>query len=138
MSSSPSIITTLVTTLLAGGLGTGIGALVTGRANARKTTTEAKAIDAKLPAEVDSVVVQGAEAAVLTMRSALESATNRIAQLEQEREGDRKRIAELEAKVEDLRRKVETAERALGDARLAGQELRRELEAFVKDQKERR
>lgn len=135
---SSDLITVAVTALLTGGLGTGVGALIAGRANAAKTVTEAKALDAKLPAEVDSVVVQGAEAAVLTMRNALESATNRIQQLEHEREADRRRIAELEAKVEDLRAKVEAAERALGDARQAGTELRRELEEFVRDQQGRK
>ena len=120
------------------GSGTGIGALVVGRATARKTNSEAHQLDAKLPAEIDSITVQGAEAAVLTMRSALESATARIAQLEQERASDRQRIADLESKVEELRRKVEAAERALGDARRAGTELRQELEQFVRDQQGRR
>lgn len=117
---------------------TGIGALIVGRATARKTTSEARQLDAKLPAEVDSVVVQGAEAAVLTMRSALESATARIRELEEDREADRRRIGELEAKVEELRAKVEVAEAALGDARKAGTELRAELEQFVRDRSHRR
>lgn len=131
-------IVTIVTALLAGGLGTGVGALITGRATARKTVSEAKAVDAKLPAEVDSVVVQGAEAAVLTMKAALESATSRIATLESERAQDRERIADLERKVDQLRRKVETAERALGEARQAGAALRLELEEFVREQDRRR
>ena len=135
---SSDLVTVIVTGLFTGGIGTGIGALIVGRATARKTTSEARQLDAKLPAEVDSVVVQGAEAAVLTMRSALESATNRIAQLEQERAGDRQRIADLEGKVEQLRRKVEAAELALGDARRAGTELREELEQFVRDQQGRK
>lgn len=135
---SSDLVTVIVTGLLTGGIGTGVGALIVGRATARKTNSEAKQLEAKLPAEVDSLVVQGAEAAVLTMRSALESATARIAQLEQERAGDRERIADLEAKVEQLRRKVETAERALGEARQAGADLRAELESFVREQRDRK
>lgn len=115
---STDLVTVVVTGLLTGGIGTGIGALVVGRATARKTNSEAHQLDAKLPAEIDSITVQGAEAAVLTMRSALESATARIAQLEQERASDRQRIADLESKVEELRRK--------------------ELEQFVRDQQGRR
>lgn len=132
------LVTTVVTGLLAGGLGTGLGALITGRALARKTHSEARAVDAKLPAEVDSVVVQGAEAAVLTMKAALDSATSRIATLEKERDSDRRRILELESKVEALRSMVETAEKALGEARAAGAALRAELEQFVREQDSRR
>ena len=128
----------IVTVVLSGGLGAGAASLITSRAMARKTNSEAHQLDAKLPAEVDSVVVQGAEAAVLTMRSALESATARIRELEEDREADRRRIGELEAKVEELRAKVEAAEAALGDARKAGTELRAELEQFVRDRSHRR
>lgn len=132
------LVAVIVTGLLTGGIGTGVGALIVGRANARKTVTEARALDAKLPAEVDSIAVQGAEAAVLTMQSALESAAARIKQLEEERESDRKRIADLEQRVTDLRAKVEAADAALGEARRAGIELRRELEQFVAEQQRRR
>lgn len=127
------LLTLIVTGLLGGGLVGGVASLITGHALARKTNSEAKGLDAKLPAEIDSVVVQGAESAVLTMRSALESATARIKELETNRENDRKRIGELELKVEELRGKVEAAELALGDARRAGTELRAELEEFVRD-----
>lgn len=130
--------TLIVTALLSGGLFAAIAALITGRATARKTHTEGKAIEAKLPAEVDSVVVQGAEAAVLTMQAALNSATGRIAQLEADRASDRKVIAELERKVEQYRRKVEAAERALAQAREAGAALRTELEQFVAEQGRRK
>ena len=89
------LLTLIVTGLLGGGLVGGVASLITGHALARKTNVEAKGLDAKLPAEIDSVVVQGAESAVLTMRSALESATARIKELETDRENDRKRIGEL-------------------------------------------
>lgn len=126
------VVTVVVTTLLGGGIGTGVGALWSGRAVARKTTSEAKALDARVPAEVDSVVVQGAESAVLVMQKALESAQSRIVILEQERDRDRARIAELERKVEELRDKVSLAEDALGEARRAGQELRADLDDLIR------
>lgn len=127
-----------VTAILGGGMGAGLATLVKARSDSRNTDATTKAIEQKLPAEVDSVVVQGAEAAVLTMRSALEGAQARITELEEDRAADRKRIAELEEKVEELRRKVDKAERALGEAREAGTALRRELEEFARDRDTRR
>lgn len=135
---SEETVRTLITVILSGSVFGAVAALITSKATARKTHSEAKALDAKLPAEVDSVVVQGAESAVLLMRSALESAQARISQLEQEREADRKRIAELEAKVAGLEAKVQRAEAALADARTAGASLRKELEDFVAEQRRRR
>lgn len=132
------LLAVIVTGLLSGGLGVGIGTLIKARSEARSLDSTAKAIDAKLPVEVDSIAIQGAESAVLTMRSALESASARIAELEQDRAEDRKRIEALERKVEELRRKVELAEAALGDAREAGTQLRRELEQFSRDRDQRR
>jgi hypothetical protein len=128
----------IVTVILSGGLGAGLASLITSRAMARKTKSETNAIDAKLPAEVDSVVVQGAEQAVLTMDAALKSAQARISQLEAERAGDRARITELEAKVDRLQGKVEQAERAVRAARTEGVELRAELDALVREQGNRK
>lgn len=128
----------IITGILSGSVVGAAATLITSRAVARKTGVEARALDAKLPAEVDSVVVQGAEAAVLTMKAALDSASTRLAQVERERDEDRKRIAELEAKVRKLEAKVNAAERALGDARQAGAALREELESFIRAQDRRR
>lgn len=133
-----SVLELLVTALLSGSIFAAIATLIVSRSTARKNHADAKAVDAKLPAEVDSVIVQGAESAVLTMKAALDSATGRIAQLETEREEDRKRIAELEAKVRRLEAKVSTAERALTDARNAGVALREELTDFMREQQRRR
>lgn len=127
----------VVLALLSGGLIAALGTLITSKALARKTAGETKSLAAKLPAEVDSIAVQGAETAVLTMKAALDSATARIGQLEAERETDRKRIAGLERRVEELRRKVERAEHALGTARQEGEAIRAELEQFVADQARR-
>lgn len=131
-------IVAIVIALLGGGLLGGLASFIVGRATARKTNSEAAAVDAKLPAEVDSVVVQGAETAVLTMKQALDSATARIAQLEGEREADRKRIADLEAKVQRLQGKVDAAGRSLQAARREGAELRDEFSAFLREQDHRK
>ena len=135
---SEETVRTLITVVLSGSVFGAIAALITSKATARKTHAEAKALDAKLPAEVDSVVVQGAESAVLLMRSALESAQARISQLEREREADRQRIAELEAKVNNLEAKVRRAEAALADARTSSAALRAELEDFLTEQRRRK
>lgn len=127
-----------VTAILGGGLGAGVATLIKARSESRNTDATTKALEQKLPAEVDSVVVQGAEAAVLTMRSALESATQRINELEQDRAADRKRIGELEQKVRDLETKVHRAEQALTEARDAGASLRLELAEFARDRDHRR
>lgn len=124
---------TLVPLILGGGFLGAVATLVTSRAVAGKTRAEAAGVAAKTPAEVDSIVVQGAEAAVLTMRAALESATARIAELEADRARDRQRIADLESRLDELRAKVERAERALGEARDAGLMLREELASLRRD-----
>jgi septal ring factor EnvC (AmiA/AmiB activator) len=132
------VIILVVSGITGGGIFTAIASLITGRAIARKTNVEGEVLVAKLPAEVDSVVVQGAEQAVLTMRSALESATLRITELEEDRADDRRRIAELENKVRELEAKVRRAEEALTEARDAGASLRRELAEFSRDRDHRR
>lgn len=133
-----SLLTVVVTGILSGGLGAGVAALIVGRATAKKTNSEGQAIDAKTPVEVDSIAVQGAETAVLTMQRALESAEARIAELTRDRAADRKRIVELEAKVDELRSKVNAAEEATASARRAGEELRSELRSFIEEQGNRR
>lgn len=137
MDSSTVILLGAATTLV-GALAGAAGALITGRATARKVTTEGKAIEAKLPAEVDSVVVQGAEQAVLTMAKALQAANGRIDELEHERAQDRKRLAELEGKVRTLEGKVAAAETATAEARKAGDDLRGELNSLIRDQRNRK
>lgn len=127
----------LIVGVTGGGIFKALESLRTGRAIARKTVTEAEGLDAKLPAEVDSLVVQGAETAVLTMRSALESAQSRIAELEQDRAADRQRITELEGKVRELEGKFRRAEEALSEARTDALALRRELTAFAAERDNR-
>lgn len=128
----------VVSAILGGGLAAGIGTLIKARSDARSGDAQVKAVEAKLPVEVDSFVVQGAESAVLTMKSALESAQHRIDELEEDRAEDRRRIAELESKVKELEAKVRRAEEALTEARDAGAELRKELAEFSRDRDHRR
>lgn len=136
-----SLATVAVSSLLSGGLFAAVASFVTGRSLARKTAAETKGINARLPAEVDSVVVAGAETAVLTMQRALESAVGRIADLELERDHDRELIEKqrgdierLRGEVRELRTKAAHAERAAAAARKAGEELGARLEAMVRDQ----
>jgi len=130
-------------------IGGAVGALITGRATANKTTAEARVIDAKLPPEVDSIVVQGAEQAVLVMGRALDSAQNRIKALEdeavrleeerkRERAADRERMAELEAEVKELRRKVAESERTSAEARKAADKFAIQLRDALAEQDNRK
>lgn len=127
----------LVPLLLGGGLLGAIATLITSRALAGKTRAEAAGVAAKTPAEVDSIVVQGAEAAVLTMRAALDSAVARITQLEAERTADRARMAGLESRLADAEAKVDAAEAALEVARQASAMLREELAAIRRESEAR-
>lgn len=133
-----NLIGTAVTGISAVAVGLAGGSWITGRATARKTTSEARGIDAKLPAEIDSVVVAGAEAAVLTMDKALQSANKRIDQLEAEREADRKRIAALEQQVAQFRGELRTAEEHLTAARKTGELLTNQINTLMREQGKRK
>lgn len=101
-------LTTLVITgVLGGGLVQGIATLISSRSTAKKLATERKSIDAKLPAEVDSVIVTGAEQAVLSMSKALEAADRRIAELERREKAAERTIEQLRRDVADLRRRLD-------------------------------
>lgn len=120
--------------LLFGAAAGALATVVTGRSTARKTDTETRTMDAKLPAEVDSVVVQGAEQAVITMAKALESANQRIEELVAarvqdalERAADRAEMVRLQARVDELEAKVDLAEAATREARDASRQLSEEL-----------
>ena len=124
---TPETINLVVTGLLSGGLFAALATVLTSRSTARRTNVEADGIKEKAPAERDNIVVTGAQAAVLTMQAALESAQTRIAHLEKDRESDRQRIEELEARLEGMQGRLEKAEADLGEARRIGHELRSEL-----------
>ncbi len=58
----------------------------------------------KAPAEVDSIVVQSAETAALSLQKSLIAETNRADRLALEIERKDKRIAALEARIESMQR----------------------------------
>jgi Na+/phosphate symporter len=129
---------------LVGAVAGALTTAMTGRSTARKSDVESEGIAAKLPAEVDSVVVQGAEQAVITMAKALEAANQQNAQLLEENERqrvgrieDRQRIEALEAKVRELLSQVDRAESALHQAREATGLVSRELEQLKASQDQR-
>lgn len=135
--SREQLVTIAVTSLMSGSVFAAAATWITSRATARKTMTETRVLETKLPPEAGNIVVEGATAAVLTMQRALESADGRIKQLEKERESDRERMAELEAKVRRLEAKVSTAEKAASEARQDGAVLRKEIEQLIKEQRKR-
>lgn len=128
--------------ILSGGLFGALASVVRERATAKKSHAETDAIESKLPAEVESISVQGAQTAVLAMREALTAAGVRIAELERscaedrarfkrEREEDRERIRELEMRVAIADRKARDAQRAANDAQQETSSLRAELAAYL-------
>lgn len=116
------------------GVLTAVGSLVKARTSGRVDTAAATATVAKLPGEVVNVNLAGAEAAVLTMRSALESAHMRIQQLDATAAADRVRIAELEEQLRIYRQKAEAAEQMFREAQAVGAELATQLEQFRVEQ----
>lgn len=88
-----SVFAYLVTAILGGGLFKGIESLYRAVSDSREKKMLSDSIGAKTPAEIESV-------SVATMRTALESASTRIAVLEAERSTDREyyqqRISQLE------------------------------------------
>lgn len=128
--------------ILSGGLFGALASIVRERAGAKKAHAETDAIESKLPAEVDSIAVQGAQTAVLAMREALDAATERIATLERtcdedrarfkaERDTDRERIRELEMRVAIADRKARQAQAAATDAQNETATLRAALAAYL-------
>jgi len=139
---TPVVIGSLIT--LATAVGAAGGTIISGWATHRRSTAEAHGIEAKVPVEVDSIAIQGAGAAVLTMEVALRAAQKQITDLQaarqqdaEERARDRKRMAELEAQVDDLRAKVDHAEAALKAAKDAGESLTAELKRLTAEQDQR-
>lgn len=127
----------VISGVLSGGIVAAVATLWTARTNAHKTNADVDALMAKLPVEVDSISVQGAEAAVLTMKAALESARSHIVQLEKDRESDRLRIAQLERRVDELQDRVKAASRALWIAHTDSEAIRAELAALQTEQASR-
>lgn len=128
----------VISGILSGGIVAAVATLWTARSNAHKTNADIDALQAKLPVEVDAISVQGAEAAVLTMKAALDSARAHIVQLEADREADRRRIGQLEQRVDELQERVKAASRALRIAHTESESIRSELAVLLADQTTRR
>ena len=121
-------VVTGVISLVVGGTGaTAITTFVKGKSEARKTDAETRTLNARTPIELDSLAVQGADAAVLTMQRSLTSANETIARLERERDHAAGRIEQLEARIASLQETLTEAQTALTG-------LRQELGQFVTDQ----
>jgi chromosome segregation ATPase len=104
---------TLIGIALSGGLLTGIAAFVTSRSTSRQMKAQAAAVDAKLPAEIDSISVTNAERAVLTMGKALEDAERRIADLRRREEAAEQVITQLRGELANLRRQIDDCNASL-------------------------
>lgn len=102
--------------LFAGGILTQFAALKNARSTARQVESEANAAKEKLPAEIDSITVTGAEKAVLMMQSVNESLRAEITRrgeeikaLNEARARDHEHIERLGTLVETLREELSTA-----------------------------
>ena len=100
----------LVALFLGGGLFLGIAALWKAISESREKKALTETLEAKTPAEVESVVIT-------TMTKALESAQTRITSLEREREIDKQyyqeRISELTQQLRNVREELVEVEQKL-------------------------
>lgn len=71
----------------------------------------------KTPAEVDSIIVAGAESAVVTIEKTLAAETRRADRAEAREAVLLQRIADKEARIEALEHKLDALQNALDDAR---------------------
>lgn len=99
----PALLTAAVSGVMGGGfIGAGVAVYT-----ARK----------KVPAEVDSIIVSGAETAVVSLERTLAAETRRADRAEATVAARDARIAALEARTEALESRLDTIQRALDDAR---------------------
>lgn len=122
---------TVVTGILSAGTAASAATVFTSRANARKANAEAEGLDARRPAEVDTIVVKGAEAAVLTMQMTLEATAARLVTVTGERDAALAEVTTLRNEVADLRQKVWDATRATAVAQAAADLLGDRVEQFL-------
>jgi chromosome segregation ATPase len=104
--------TNIIAVFLGGGLFLGIAALYKAISEAKEKKGLTEALEAKTPADVESV-------SVATMTKALESAQSRITSLERERDLDKKyyqdRIAELTEQLHRVREEMAEMEQKLSN-----------------------
>ena len=117
------LISILVTVVLSGGLASVVTIIVQGRQTARKIKAETASLSAKLPAEVDSIAIQGAESAVTMLQITNQSLVEENTRL-------RSHIDRLEIMVAGYRQRLEAAESALHMARQEYAALESEIQSF--------
>ncbi len=79
----------------------------------------------KAPAEVDSIVVQGAESAVLSLQKANEVERHRAERAERDRDALRAEVARKDARIEALERQLDRAQEMLNQVREELEHIRR-------------
>lgn len=135
MSNTLIVLGTLAT--IGASAGGAIASIVTSKYTNRKLVTESNVAERKLPAEVDTIIAQAADTAVLAMDKVIKTQDARLTDMEAEREAMKLRMKELEAEVRTLRRQVEAAEKSLDLARKSGEELSTKLAQISAEQDRR-
>lgn len=100
----------IVTALLSGGLATAIASIITARVAARRVNIEERAA----PAQVQSILVGGAEKAVATLVIALEWAEAEIRDLKEESDASRVREQAKDARIAELETNLTMLQTRLG------------------------
>ena len=119
-------ISVIVVAILGTGTASVLLTLFTARRTAGKIGMETTVMSAKLPAEVDSIVVQGAENSILIMQGV-------NARLVAELERKDMEIARKDAHIERLERMVDLLRDQVEQATTTAVALRKEIEAFRQD-----
>ena len=120
----------VVTGIFGGGLVLVVTTIITGRRTAEKIRVQTKALEAKLPGEVDGIAVAGAERAVLMLQGTNETLVSENERLIRENGRLHAVIQTLETKVETYRRSMEQAEATLAAARREYEDLHAEFNAL--------
>lgn len=119
---------------IAASAGGAFASVVTSRYTNRKMLVETNVVERKLPAEIDTIIAQAADTAVLAMDKVIKTQVARIDDMEAEREVMKLRMKELEQEVHILREQVNAAEKSLELARRSGEDLSEKLAAISAEQ----
>lgn len=111
-----SLVVNAVVAILGIGGGSWVTTIMQGRSTARRIDAETTAINARTPAEVDSVALQGAESAVRVLQQANETLVNNAQRLEVENARLRSQLEQMELKLEQAKARATAAENALSAA----------------------
>lgn len=103
-------VTLLVTAILSGGACTAVASIITARAMSRQATVREKSA----PAEIQSILLGGAEKAVASLVVALEWAEVEIRELKEESEASRLRELAKDARIAELETSLVNMQAQLG------------------------